>query len=98
MTEGTRNKSFVVGDTIKITATHKLASTLTNPTGCVITVEEPDGTDQTPTVDTSATGIRFATFTPDQVGYHQVRVVSTGTVAGARESRFYVTSSGIVGD
>ena len=95
MTEGTRNKSFPVGDTVKVTASHYLASVLTNPTGCVITIEEPDGTDNTPTVDTSATGIRFATFVPTQSGYHRYKIASTGTVAGVREGTFYVVTSGI---
>ena len=97
MTEGSRNKSFVYGDTVKITAKYYVSDVLTNPTTCVITVEEPDGTNSTPTVDTSATGIRFVTVVPDQVGYHRFKIVSTGaTTAGVREGTFYATSSAIV--
>ena len=95
MTEGTRNKSFPVGDTVKVTAKHYLDDVLTNPTTCVITVEEPDGTDNTPSVNTAVTGIRSSTFVPTQSGYHRFKAVSTGTVAGVREGTFYVHTSGI---
>lgn len=88
--------SFVVGTTVRITATHKVDGTLTTPTTCTITIEEPDGTDNTPSVSQPSTGLERATFTPDQSGWHRVRIVSSGNSAdGAREYRFYVASSGV---
>ena len=97
MTEGARNLSFPIGDTVKVSASYYVADVLTNPSTCVITIEEPDGTNNTPTVDTGTTGVRFVTFVPDQAGYHRYKIVSTGTnVAGVREGTFYVHTSGIV--
>ena len=95
MTEGTRNQSFPIGDSVKITATHYLASVLTAPTTCVFTIEEPDGTDQTPSVTAVSTGIKSVTFASTQAGYHRYKIVSTGDVAGIREGTFYVATSGI---
>ncbi len=90
-----KEPSFVVGDTIKLRAEFEVASVLTTPTGSVLTIEEPDGTDQTPSLTTDATGKRSATFTPTQTGYHHWRWASTGTAAGRIEGRFYVNSSAI---
>ena len=90
-----RNPSFVVGDTVKLRAEFRVADVLTNPTAVVLTIEEPDGTDQTPSVTADSTGKKSAVFAPDQTGYHNWRWDATGTAAGRREGRFYVNSSAI---
>lgn len=90
-----RNPSFVVGDTVKFRAEFRVADTLTNPTGVTFTIEEPDGTDQSPSVTSDGTGLRSATFVPDQTGYHHWRWDSTGTAAGRQEGTIYINTSPI---
>lgn len=90
-----KSKSFALGDTVQVVATHKVAGVLTNGTACVITIEEPDGTNNTPSVTNVSTGVYRAEFVPDQDGRHRVKVATTGNAAGVRETSFYVASSGI---
>ncbi len=87
--------SFIVGSTIRLRAEFRVSDVLTNPTAETLTIEEPDGTDQTPSITDDSTGKRSATFAPDQVGYHHWRWDSTGTAAGRQEGTFYVNSSPI---
>lgn len=90
-----KNKSFPVSDTVRLTIYIRVDDVLTAPDTCVVTIEEPDGTNNTPAVSNPATGTYTATFVPDQSGYHRYKVVTTGTAAGVREGTFYVHSSGI---
>ena len=90
-----KEPSFVVGATVKLRAEYRVADVLTNPSTVVLTIEEPNGDDQTPSDMADATGKKSATFTPDQTGYHKWRWNSTGTAAGRKEGRFYVNSSPI---
>lgn len=90
-----KNPSFVVGDTILFTAQFRVDDVLTNPTATTFTIEEPDGTNNTPAVTAVSTGIKTASFTPDQVGYHHWRWDGTGAAAGRREGTIYVHASAI---
>jgi len=90
-----KNTSFLVGNTIKLRVELRVDNVLTNPTAIALTIEEPDGTDQTPAVTADSTGKKSATFAPDQTGYHNWRWNATGTAAGRVEGRFYVHSSPI---
>lgn len=90
-----RNPSFVVGDTVKLRAEFRVSDVLTNPTVTTLTIEEPDGTDQTPAVSADSTGKKSATFTPDQTGTHYWRWDGTGSAPGRQEGEFYVYSSPI---
>lgn len=91
----TKEPSFIIGDVIKLRAEFEVAGVLTEPSAVVATIEEPDGTDVTPSVTSDATGKKSVVFTPDQTGYHNWRWNSTGTAAGRKEGRFYVNSSAI---
>jgi len=90
-----RNNSFVVNNTVKLRVESRVADALTDPTGITLTIEEPDGTDQTPSVTNDSTGKHSATFAPDQTGKHYWRWALTGTAAGIQEGEFYVHSSPI---
>jgi len=90
-----KEPSFVVGATVKLRIELRVDDVLTNPTGITLTIEEPDGTDQTPSITADSTGKKSATFAPDQTGYHKWRWDATGTAAGRQEGRFYVNSSAI---
>ena len=90
-----KNQSFVVGATIKFSAEFRVDGSLTTPSTIALLVEEPDGTDQTPSNSASATGKYSGTFQPTQVGYHHWRWTSTGTAAGVKEGTIYVNSSAI---
>lgn len=90
------NRSFAVGNTVRVKATIRVDDTLTDPTTVTITIEEPDGTDQTPSVSNPSTGVHQATFAPDQTGYHRVKIEGSGNSADfIKERTFYVASSGI---
>lgn len=89
------NKSFPIGDTVRLTFKFRVDDVLTDPTAVTVTVEEPDGTDNTPTATKTSTGIYTATFVPDQAGYHRFKVTGTGPAPGVREGTFYVHTSGI---
>jgi hypothetical protein len=90
-----KQPSFVVGDTIKFSAEFRVNDVLTDPTAVALTIEEPNGDDQTPGVTNDGTGLRSGTFVPDQTGYHHWRWNSTGTAAGRKEGTIYVNSSAI---
>ena len=93
-----KSESFIVNNTLKFTSTWKVAGVLTTPATYELKVEEPDGTDQTPSVSVDSTGVLSATFAPDQTGYHHYRWTGTGSAAGVKEGRFYVASSPITDD
>jgi len=93
-----RNKSFPIGDTVRLVIYFRVDDVLTDPATVVVTIEEPDGTDNAPSVTNVSTGIRSVQFTTDQSGYHRWKVVATGDAAGVREGAFYVHTSGIVAD
>lgn len=90
-----KHKSIPVGHVLSLRGTFKVAGTLTNPTGQTLTIEEPDGTDNTPTPSSVSTGVYDGSFTPDQTGWHRVTWVSTGAVAQTSTSEFYVHTTGI---
>ena len=92
-----KSKSFPIGDSVRITATIRVSDVLTAPSSVVVTVEEPDGTNNTPAVSNPSTGVYTVCFVPDQAGYHRFRVATSGNNAdGVREGTFYVHTSGIV--
>ena len=90
-----KSPSFVVGDTITIKGTFKVDGVLTSPTTCVITVQEPNWEQSTPTISSSSTGVRSCTFTPTQPGWHRWEVEGTGAAARVKQGAFYVKSSGL---
>ena len=92
------SQSFAIGDTVTITVTSYVADVLTDPTASTIIIEEPDGTDNTPTVSNTSTGINVYTFVPDQAGWHRFQVKGTGSAAFIKEGAFYVHTSGITVD
>lgn len=93
-----KNESFVVNNTLKFSSTWKVDGVLTTPSTYSLVVEEPDGTDQTPSVSVDDVGELSATFAPDQAGYHHYRWTGTGSAAGVQEGTFYVVSSPIIDD
>jgi hypothetical protein len=92
------NKSFPIGDTIKISAEFRVDDVLTSPATVTILLEEPDGVDVTLTETEDSTGKWSAPHVPDQSGYYRFKVTATGSAAGVREGTFYVATSGIVAD
>lgn len=91
-----KHPSFPIGHTVKVSAEFRVGGVLTEPTTVVLTVEEPDGTNNLPSVNNDGTGLRSASFTTDQSGWHRYKWVSTGPAAGVQESAFYAHTSGIV--
>ena len=92
----TANPSFPIGDSVVIDLTIYVDDVLTNPTATTFTVEEPDGTNNTPSTVDNGTGLKGCVFVPDQAGYHRWKAVGTSPAAFVREGTFYVHSSGIV--
>jgi hypothetical protein len=92
----TANASFPIGDSVVIKLTIYVDNTLTNPTTTTFTVEEPDGTNNTPSTVNDSTGVRSCVFVPDQSGYHRWKGAGTSPAAFVREGTFYVHTSGIV--
>jgi hypothetical protein len=88
------DKSFPVGDTVKLTVEVRVDDVLTSAT-MACTIELPDDTQSTPTPSEVSTGIYAITYTTTQSGYHQYRIVATGTASGVREGKFYIHSSGL---
>jgi hypothetical protein len=86
--------SYHIGDGIRITTTFTdLAGTAADPTAVTCMVRAPNGTQTTPTVTKSATGIYYADVTVDQPGDWHYRMVGTGAVAAVDEGRFNVSRS-----
>lgn len=91
-----KSKSFVIGATVRITGSFYVDDVLTAPTTVVVTVEEPDGTQSTPTVTNPSTGVYQSCFTADQSGYHRFKIVGTGNNAdGVLEGTFYINTSSL---
>jgi len=92
----TANRSFPVGDTVRLTFKFRVNDVLTNPTTVTVTLEDPAGANTAPTASSSATGIYTCSFVVSVAGYYRFKVTSTGSAAGVREGTFYVHTSGIV--
>ena len=90
-----KSPSFVVGDTITIKGTFKVDGVKTNPTTCVIIIQDPNLAQYTPSVTSVSTGVRSVTFTPDTPGWHRWEVEGTGTAARAKQGAFYVKTSAL---
>lgn len=83
-----------VGDVVALAiAVTDSAGVAANATTVVLTITLPDGTTVAPTVTNATTGSYTATYTPAQVGRHQVAWVATGTNAGAYRDVFNVADS-----
>ena len=70
-----------------------------NATAVSATIYLPDGTNTTPTVTNSGTGLYDISYTPSQVGRYAIKWVATGTNASAYADEFSVrdfTELGIV--
>jgi hypothetical protein len=88
------DKSFPVGDTIKLTVEVRVDDVLTSAT-MACTFELPDGTTTSPTMTESSTGIYVVSLTTTQAGYHLYRIVATGAAQGVREGKFYIHTSAL---
>ena len=88
------DKSFPVGDTVKLTVEVRVSDVLTSAT-MACTIQLPDGTTTTPTPSEVSTGIYQIVYTTTQAGYHPWRIVATGSASGVREGKFYIHSSGL---
>lgn len=90
-----KNKSWVIGNTITLRSEYRIDNVLTDPTTAVVTVEDPAGATTTPTVAGPETGVKTAAYVCASEGYHKYRWVGTGTAAGIEEGTFYVHSSAL---
>lgn len=90
-----KNKSFVIGQTVTLSAEFRVDNTLTDPTTAVLTIQDPSGNDATPSVSDDGTGLRSATYAVDEVGYWHFKWVGTGSAAGVQEGTFYVHASAL---
>ncbi len=88
---------YTVGDVARETAEFRVAGVLTNPTTITATVVAPDGTTSTPTPVQDSTGVYHVDVTVNQAGAWFVRIVGTGTAAGARETYFVARRSEVPG-
>lgn len=66
------------------------AEVLEDATLVVCTITLPDGTTATPTVTNGGAGLYSTTYTPTQLGHHEVLWKATGTNACSREDVFNV--------
>jgi hypothetical protein len=69
-----------------------------DPTEVTLTLEAPDGTLSTPTVDQTAAGHYEATVTPDDSGVWRYRFLGTGAWQAAESGYFEVQPTGIGDD
>jgi hypothetical protein len=85
--------SIDLGDPVPLSIEVKdPAGALANGGTVALTVTQPDGTAAGPfTVSPTTTGVYDYTFTPSQVGRHQVRWVSTGANAASYSDAFDVS-------
>lgn len=92
--------AYDIGDVRSLKGTFADASgTLTNPTTIALVIKEPDGTLTTKAIGdltTTATGVYTYVFTISQSGRHIVNWTSTGSVAVAAETEFYVRKKGAI--
>ena len=89
-----QDKSFPVGDTVKLTVEVRVDDVLTSAT-MACTIELPDGTTATPTPAEGSTGIYTVEYTTTQAGYHLYRIAASGAAKGVREGKFYIHSSAL---
>ena len=91
-----KNKSYVVGQTVTLRAEFKVDNVLTNATSVTLDVKKPiSGTTTNPVVTNASTGVYTATVTVDEVGYWNYRWEGTGTAAGVQEGTFYIHDSAL---
>jgi hypothetical protein len=86
-------ETFYLGDVVVLDAPFTVNGVPTNPATATCTIKQPDGTLTTPSTTNPVTGTIHVEFTPDQSGTHAVRIVGTGTAAGAYETEFHVRRS-----
>lgn len=91
------SESFPINDTVTLTVKVRVDDVLTNATMACL-VENPDGDDSNPSVNSVSTGIYSITITPTVAGYWKFFISATGAAAGVRDGTFYVHTSGIVAD
>lgn len=89
-------ETFYIGDIVVIDAPFTVAGVPTNPATVTCTIRQPDGTLATPGTTNPVIGTIHVEFTPTQAGNHAVRIVGTGTAAGAYERRFHVRASSVL--
>jgi hypothetical protein len=89
------NQSFVIGDSVAIRCTIRVADVLTSPGSTTFLVERPDGTESNPSTVSTSTGQRDCVYVPTQAGYHRVKITGTSPAPFVRERTFYVASSAI---
>jgi hypothetical protein len=89
--------SYHIGDGIRITTTFTdLAGAVADPTTVVCRVRAPNGTQSTPTVTRTSTGIYYSDVTVDQPGDWRYRMVGTGAITAVDEGYFNVSFSRFV--
>lgn len=83
------------GDTIRITCTFtNSAGTATDPTAVVARLQDPAGTETTPSTTKSATGVYYFDVTPALSGTYYYRFEGTGAlVAASPDGSFNVRST-----
>jgi hypothetical protein len=95
---------FLIGTSVVLTATVTTPEgTPENPTGILLTVEQPDGTFRDSEGDlvvniAAAQGKASCTFMPVQVGVYAYRWEFSGFPGGAAEGLFRIRPSAIAGD
>jgi hypothetical protein len=80
--------TYTVGQPVRITATFKVGSTLTNPTSVTVSVKDPDGVVSNPSATNDSTGIYHVDITPAKKGRYAYRVAGTGACIAAAEGEF----------
>lgn len=80
--------TYTVGQPVRITATFKVGSTLTNPTTVTVQVKDPDGAITTPAATNDSTGVYHVDITPAKKGRYAYRVAGTGACIAAAEGEF----------
>ena len=86
---------YDIGDTVRLSCTFTVGSTVTNPTTQSVVVTKPDGTSttySTPTQD--STGVFHQDVVVDQSGEWTAQWTGTGAVAAASANRFAVRRAG----
>jgi hypothetical protein len=90
--------SVYAGTKVRLSGSFRnLGGTLVAPTAVVLTVQRPDGTDDTPSTTTGTTGIYYADYDTSGLatGLYCYRFAGTGALVAADEDWFEVLISGV---